>query len=174
MNILEVAYDAFKPFLSGDKKPLNVVEVSNLWMFLNICNGTLRNEEVTYNTAEDKELKKILKDAREIHKSIAEEINELLKDEGISLPQDTPEKPDIVVKNIPDGAKFNDEELANFMSFNLLLGVTYATRGLTESIRTDVGYLFFKVIIRKALLGVTLKDLMEKRSWLRIAPAYKA
>ena len=61
MNLLEVVYDAFKPFLSGDKKPLTVVEVSNLWMFLAICNGTLRNEELAYNTAEDKELKKILK-----------------------------------------------------------------------------------------------------------------
>ena len=174
MNILEVAYDSFKPFINGENKGLNVMEVSNLWLFLAICNNTLRNEELAYNTAEDGELKKILKDAREIHKSIAEEINKILKKEGVPLPDDTPEKPDIIVKDIPEGAKLNDEEIANLVSFNLLLGIDYASRGLTESIRSDIGYTFFKVIAKKALLGVTLKDLMQKRNWLRTPPAYKA
>lgn len=174
MNLLEVAYDSFKPFLKGDKPPLNVLEVSNLWFYLAICNNTLRNEELGYNIAEDKELKKILQDARDIHKSIAEEINEMLKREGVPLPGDTPEKPYVVVKDIPAGAKLNDEEIANLISFNLLLGINYATRVLTESIRPDVAYPLFKVIVKKSLLGVTLKDLMQKRNWLRTPPPYKA
>ncbi|MBB6217779.1 hypothetical protein HNQ80_003902 [Anaerosolibacter carboniphilus] len=174
MNLLEVAYDSFKPFINGEKKPLNVMEVSNLWFYLAICNNTLRNEELAYNTAQNSELKKILKDARDIHKSAAEEINKLLKSEGVPLPEDTPEKPDIVIKNIPEGAKLNDEEIANLMSFNLLLGINYASRNLTESIRPDVGYVFFKVIIKKVLLGITLKDLMQKHNWLRTPPPYKA
>lgn len=174
MNLLEVAYDSFKPFLKGDKKPLNVLEVANLWFYLAICNNTLRNEELAYNTAEDSELKKILTDAREIHKAAAEEINKLLKSEGVPLPDDTPEKPDVLIKDIPDGAKLKDEEIANLMSFNLLLGINYASRGLTESIRPDVGYILFKVIAKKTLLAVTLKDLMQKRNWLRTPPPYKS
>jgi hypothetical protein len=174
MNLFEVAYDSFKPFINGEKKPLNVMEVSNLWFFLAICNNTLRNEELAYNTAQDNDLKKILKDAREIHKSVAEEINKLLKAEGVPLPEDTPEKPYIEIKNIPEGAKLNDEEIANLMSFNLLLGINYASRSLTESIRPDVGYMFFKVIMKKVLLGVPLKDLMQKRNWLRMPPPFKA
>ncbi|RYD06489.1 hypothetical protein N752_03965 [Desulforamulus aquiferis] len=175
MNILEVAYETFKPFIDGEKnRPLNILEVSNLWMFLAICNNTLRNEELAYNIAYDKELKALLKDAREIHKSVAEEINTLLKKEGIPLPQDTPEKPYVPeILNIPEGAKLNDEEIANLISFNLLLGVNYSARGLTESIRPDVGYIFFKVIVKKTLLGAPLKRLMHKRDWLRAAPPYK-
>lgn len=135
MDLLEIAYDTFKQLIDGEKKPLNVLEVSNLWMFLAISNNTLRNEELAINITQDNELKKILQDAREIHKSVAEEINTLLKEEGVPLPHDTPEKPLVTdIKNIPEGAKFNDEEIANLISFNLLLGVNYSARGLTESI----------------------------------------
>lgn len=173
MNLFEVAYDSFKPFIKGEKKSLNVLEVANLWFYLAICNNTLRNEELAYNTAQDSELKKILKDARDIHKSAAEEINKLLKEEGVPLPEDTPEKPYIEIKNIPEGARLNDEEIANLMSFNLLLGINYASRSLTEAIRPDVGYIYFKVIMKKVLLGVPLKDLMQKRNWLRMPPPYR-
>lgn len=174
MNILEVVYDAFKPYLKGEKQPLNILEASNLWMFLAICNNTLRNEEVAINTVYDSELKKVLQDARDIHKTTAEEINTLLKEEGIPLPKDTSEKPYVAnIKEIPEGARFNDEEIANLISFNLLLGVTYAARGLTEAIRSDVGYIYLKVILRKSMLSVVLKDLMHKREWLRIAPVFK-
>ena len=172
MDLFEVAYDAFKPFIDGEKKPLNVMEVANLWFFLAISNNTLRNEELAYNIAQDSELKQKLKEARKIHKSVAEEINKLLKEEGIPLPEDTPEKPLGDYHNIPGGAKLNDEEIANLMSFNLLLGVTYSARGLTESIRADVGLIFLKVILKKTALGLTIKQLMEKRNWLRTPPPY--
>lgn len=175
MDFLQVAYDTFKPFIDDEKPPLNVLEVSNLWMFLAISNNTLRNEELAINTTHDDELKKILLDARVIHKGVAEEINKLLKQEGVSLPKDTPEKPHVTdVRNIPEGAKLNDEEIANLISFNLLLGVNYSARGLTESIRPDVGYIFFKVIAKKTILGVALKALMQKREWLRVPPPYKS
>lgn len=174
MNLFEVAYDIFKPFVDGKKKPLNVLEVSNLWFFLGITNNTMRNEELAYNIAQDNELKQKLKDAENIHKTIAEEISKLLKEEGVPLPQDTPEKPSGVFQDIPEGAKLTDEEIANLISFNLLLGVNYASRGLTESIRADVGLLFFKVIIKKTALGLTLKQLLDKNNWLRVPPYYKA
>lgn len=173
MNLLEVTYDFFKPFIDGEKKPLNVMEVSNLWLFLAISNNTMRNEEYAYNIAQDSELKQILKDAKKIHKSVAEEISRLLKEEGIPLPNDTPEKPSGIFQDIPEGAKLNDEEIANLMSFNLLIGINYSSRGLTESIRTDVGLIFYKVIQKKAALGLPLKQLMGKRGWLRLPPYYK-
>jgi len=174
MNLFEIAVDIFKPYVDGEKKPLNVLEVANLWLFLAISNNTLRNEEIAYNLAQDSELKKKLEIAKvDIHKPIAEEISKLLRDEGIPVPEDTPVKPSGDFHNIPYGAKLNDEEIANMMSFNLLLGVTYATRGLTESIRADVGLIFFKIIMKKTAFGLTVKQLMEKNNWLRSPPHYK-
>lgn len=173
MNIIKTINDMFKPFMDGEKKPLNFLEIGNLWLYLTICYQTLRIEELAYNTAQDKELKKYLLDAKKIHETAAEEISELLKREGVALPESTPEKPVVDTFDIPEGAKFNDEEIANLMSFNLLTGINFATRGMTEAIRADVGLIYFKVIIKKTVLGLSIKQLMEKHGWLRIAPYYR-
>jgi hypothetical protein len=174
MNILEVMHDTFEPFLDGEKKPLNIMEVTNLWFFLAISDTTMRNEEIAYNLAQDQELKQKLWDAKvSVHQPIAKEIQEFLIAEKVSLPKGTPTKPTGDFQFIPEGAKLNDEEIANLMSFNLLLGINYASRGLTEAIRADVGLIFFKVITRKTIFGATLKKLMDKRGWLRFPPDYK-
>jgi hypothetical protein len=174
MNIFDIIHDTFEPFLDGEKRPLNLMEASNLWFFLAISDTTMRNEEIAYNLAQDKELKEVLKDAKfSLHQPIAKEISDFLTAEKVALPSGTPTKPTGNFPQIPEGAKLNDEEIANLMSFNLLIGITFAARGLTESIRADVGLIFFKIIIRKAIFGASLKKLMNQRGWLHEPPAYK-
>lgn len=174
MNIFEVINDTFEPFLDGKKRPLNIMEATNLWFFLAISNTTMRNEEIAYNLAQDQELKEKLRDAKvSVHQPIAKEIQDFLLAERVSLPQETPPKPTGNFQLIPEGAKLNDEEIANIMSFNLLIGITYASRGLTEAIRADVGLIFFKIIAKKAIFGSSLKKLMDKRGWLQVPPDYK-
>ncbi|MEH6992483.1 DUF3231 family protein [Neobacillus drentensis] len=175
MKVFEVIQDIFQPFMDGEKRPLNVMEVSNLWFFLLGTETTMRNEEIGINLAQDPELKQILKDIREtVHIPIRDELKEFLMKEGVPFPQSTPEKPVGDFMSIPDGAKLNDEEMANLMSYNLAMGVTSAAKGLTESIRADVGLIFSKIILKKTTAGLTLKQYLDKREWLRIAPYYKA
>lgn len=174
MNILDVIHDTFEPFLDGEKPPVNILEVSNLWFFMAFSDTTVRNEEIAYNLAQDEEPKELLKEAKvSIHGPIVKEMQEFLIAEKVALPKGTPPKPAGDFPGIPEAAKLNDEEIANLISFNLLIGIVYAARGLTESIRADVGLIFFKVIVKKAIFGATLKKLMAKRGWLRSAPAYK-
>ncbi|PFN98527.1 hypothetical protein COJ85_20795 [Bacillus sp. AFS076308] len=174
MKLFDMIHDAFEPFMDGEKRPLNVMEVSNLWFFLLGTETTMRNEEIGYNIALDPELKQILKDIREtVHVPIRDELIEFLKKEGIPLTKTTSEKPLGDFQNIPEGAKLNDEELVNLMSYNLAMGVNYAARGLTESIRADVGLLFSKIIMRKTMAGLTVKQYLERHEWLRIPPYYK-
>jgi hypothetical protein len=175
MKLFEVIHDVFEPFMDGEKKPLNVMEVSNLWFFLLGTETTMRNEEIGYNLAQDAELKQLIKDMREnLHMPIRDEISEFLLKEGVPLPQTTPEKPIGEYQNIPEGAKLIDEELANLMSYNLAMGVNYAAKGLTESIRADVGLLFSKIIMKKTISGLTVKQYLVRHEWLRIPPYYKA
>lgn len=174
MNLFEVLNDAFKPFLDGEKKPLTVLEVSNLWFYLAATENTMRNEEIAYNVTQDKELKKKLKDAKEhVHQPIAKSIRELLIKEEVPLPQTTAEKPVGDYVNIPEGAKLTDEEIANLMSYNLLLGINYASKGITEAVRADVGLLFSKFLMKKITFSLTIKDLLKKRGWMRVPPYYK-
>lgn len=175
MNIFDVIHDNFEPFLVSEKRPLNILEAANLWFFLALSDTTMRNEEIAYNLAQDKELKDQLKEAKvSVHQPIFREIQQFLITENVTLPKGTPPKPMADFPSIPEAARLNDEEIANLMSFNLLLGITYATRGLTESIRADVGLIFFKIIVRKTLFGASVKKLMDKRGWLREPPMYKA
>lgn len=174
MDIYEAIQDSFKPFLDGKKRPLNIMEATNLWFFLAISENTMRNEEIARNLAQDPELKDKLAYAKTgVHQPIAKEIQDFLLAEGVPLPNGTPAKPVGDFPLIPEGAKLNDEEIANLMSFNLLIGITYASRGLTESIRADVGLIFFKIIVKKTLFGASVKNLMDKRGWLRSPPVYK-
>jgi len=175
MNVFKLIYDTFEPFMDGKKRPLNVLEVSNLWFFLLGTETTMRNEEIGFNLAQDPELKQIIKNVKdEVHIPIREEIKKLLSAEGIPMPPTTPEKPLGDYRDIPVGAKLTDEEMANLLSFNLALGVGYAARGLSESIRADVGLQFSKILMRKTLHGLIVKRYLEKHEWLRVPPAYKA
>jgi hypothetical protein len=175
MKLFELIQDVFQPFMDGEIRPLNVMEVSNLWFFLLGTETTMRSEEIGYNLAQDPELKQILKDIREtVHIPIRDELKEFLMKEGVPFPQSTPEKPVGDFKSIPEGAKLNDEETANLMSYNLSMGVNYASKGLTESIRADVGLIFSKIILKKTTAGLTVKQYLDKHEWLRIPPIYKA
>lgn len=174
MKLFDLIQGVFEPFMDGEKRPLNVMEVSNLWFFLLGTETTMRNEEIGYNLAQDPELKQILKDVREtVHIPIRDELKEFLMKEGVPFPQSTPEKPVGDFKSIPEGAKLNDEEMANLMSYNLAMGVNYAAKGLTESIRADVGLIFSKIILKKTSAGLTVKQYLDRHEWLRIPPYYK-
>lgn len=174
MKVFELIQDIFQPFMDGKKRPLNVMEVSNLWFFLLGTETTMRNEEIGINLAQDPELKQILKDIREtVHVPIRDELKEFLMKEGVPFPKTTPVKPAGDFKDIPEGAKLNDEEMANLMSYNLAMGVNYASKGLTESIRADVGLIFSKIILRKTTAGLIMKQYLDRHEWLQIAPYYK-
>ncbi|MEH7378589.1 DUF3231 family protein [Neobacillus drentensis] len=173
MNPLEVLKDVFIPFMDGEKKPLHVGEVMNLWFYLTGVQQSLRGDQISYNIVQDKELKDKLNDViNNVHKPMITELEEFLKKEGIPQPNSTPEKSVGDYRNIPDGAKMTDEEIANFLAYNLVVGINAAVRGLTESVRTDVGYMFAKYQMMKVTFSLTLKTLMEEKGWIKIPPYY--
>ncbi|NRF92556.1 DUF3231 family protein [Paenibacillus frigoriresistens] len=175
MNIMEVLSDAVKPFLDGEKSPLNVGEVMNLWFYLNATEQTMRGEQVSYNIVEDLELKEKLKEViNDVHGPIFAELTEFLKAEGVPLPEASPDKPIGDFRNIPEGSKLSDEEIASLHTFNIVLGINYASRGMTESVRPDVAAMFAKFQIKKFTYSITLKDLLMRKGWLKIPPYFKS
>lgn len=175
MNLLEILKDAMKPFIDGEKPPLNAGEVMNLWFYLAASEQTLRGEQISFNIVQDPELKENIKNIiNNIHGPIIKELTEFLRTEGISLPQTTPEKPMGDFRDIPEGAKLNDEEVANLVQFNLVLGINYACRGLTEAVRPDVATMFAKFQIMKVTASIPIKDLAMKRGWFKQPPYFQS
>ena len=175
MNLFEVFKDAIKPFLDGEKPPLHVGEVMNLWFYLTGTQQTLRADQVAYNIVTDSELKKRLEDViNNVHRPMIQELEEFFRKEGVPLPPATPEKSIGDYRNLPEDARNSDEEIANLLSYNLVVGIVAATRGLTEAVRPDVAMMFAKYQMMKVTFAVTLKELMQSRGWLKVPPYYPA
>ncbi|MCZ8522216.1 MULTISPECIES: DUF3231 family protein [Paenibacillus] len=173
MNIFEIFKDAVKPFLDGEKPPLNVGEVMNLWFYLTATEQTLRGEQVSYNIVEDQELKEKVKDViTDVHRPILAEIMEFLQAEGVPVPVIPPDKPVGDFRHIPEGSKMSDEEVANLLSFNVVLGINYACRGMTEAVRPDVAAMFVKFQMKKMTYAITLRELLLRKGWMKAPPYY--
>lgn len=173
MNLFEILKDAISPYLDDEKPPVHIGEAMNLWFYMSATEQTMRGEQVAYNTVQDQDLRDKLEEViDQVHKPIREELLEFMKKEGVPLPNATPEKTIGDFRDIPVGAKLSDEETASLLSFNIVLGITYACRGLTESVRPDVGALFAKFLVRKVAFSISLKQMMMKKGWLLVPPAY--
>jgi hypothetical protein len=172
MNYFGILYDAFKPFLDGEKKPLNTLEVSNIWMYTVMGNSTLRLEELWINTAQDEELRKTLKQIYAVHKEIVSDLKEFLLKEGVPLPKLYTPKPLGDFRSISEAARYTDREIANLMSYNLVVALTHGVRVLSESIRADIGVMFSKFLIQHLSVALPLKELMVKRDWLQEPPPF--
>jgi hypothetical protein len=173
LNLFEVMKDAFGPFMDGEKNPLHVGEVMNLWFYLHGTEQTLRYDQHALNLAMDPDLREKLQDIIEnIHRPMINELTEFFKKEAIPLPDLGAEKLIGDFKALPEGARMNDEEIANLVAYNLVVGITAASRGITESVRSDVGYLFAKYQMMKITYSLTFKALMQEKGWLRVPPYY--
>ncbi|MDQ1913891.1 DUF3231 family protein [Paenibacillus sp. GD4] len=174
MNILELIADSVKPFLDGEKPPLHVGEVMNLWFYLSATEETMHGEQVSYNTVQDPELKEKLKEVIEsVHKPIQEELIQFLQAEGIPLPKDSHTKPLGDFRSIPEGSKLSDEEMANLLSFNIVLGINYACRGMTEAVRPDIAAMFARYQMKKMAFAIPFRQLLAQKGWLKVPPYYK-
>ncbi|PLR83843.1 DUF3231 family protein [Bacillus sp. V33-4] len=173
MNFFQLTKDAFEQFTDKEMKPLHVGEVMNLWFYLIGTKQTLRGDEISRNICQDEDLKKKLDEAiNDVHRPMVKELEEFFLKEGVPLPDTTPEKNVGDYRSIPDGAKMNDEEIANFLAYNLVVGITSAVRGMTEAVRVDVAYMFLKYQMMKVAYSVSFKKMMEDKGWLKTPPFY--
>jgi hypothetical protein len=88
------------------------------------------------------------------------------------LPKISSPKPIGDYHSIPEGAKFTGQEVANLLSFNLLIAMTYGMRVMSESVRADVGFMLSKFILKHISVSIPLKQLMIERNWILEAPPY--
>ncbi|MGG1552334.1 DUF3231 family protein [Paenibacillus ferrarius] len=175
MNLIEVLKSAFEPFLDGDKPPLHIGEAYHLWYYKIGIENTLKNAQIGFNVCQDPELKEKINDLIEnVLEPIKTELEDFLKNEGVPLPNISPEKPLIMdVSNLSEGIKLTDEETANQLSWAVLMGIQIATRGLTESVRADVGAHFGKYQMLLMIWGLNMKQLLTKKGWLHTPPSFK-
>ena len=162
--------------LSGNPKeePLHYGEVFSTWSYLLGIKGLKGSYQTLLNHIGDEDLKRFVRDA--IDHVLNPEINEienLLKVNGVGLPPSPPDKPIASFEAIPTGARFSDPEIAASIANDIRAGLISCSTIMAESIREDVGAMFAQFHMKKAQGGLNLLRMRKEKAWLIPPPLHK-
>ncbi|WP_462413524.1 DUF3231 family protein [Neobacillus sp. Marseille-QA0830] len=160
--------------LSGNPKnePLHYGEVFGAWSFLMAAKGLIAGYQTHLNHAGDDDLQKILIEAIENCQNEVEQIENLLKENGVGLPPTPPERPKACLEDIPPGARFMDPEISAMLSTNMAAGLVACSKMIGEAIREDIATMFGQFHVKKAALGAKVLRLNKEKGWLVPPPLH--
>lgn len=160
--------------LSGNPKeePLHYGEVMNVWSSVLVGNSMVAAYQTLLNHAGDADLKKLLMEAIDLGKEHNQQMENLLKENGVGLPPAPPERPDANWEDIPVGARFQDPEIAAKLSADVASGLIACSTAMGISIREDVAMMFGHFHTQKAGLAAKVLKLNKEKGWLIPPPLH--
>lgn len=160
--------------LSGNPKdePMHYGEVFATWTYLFAEQGMIATYQTLVNHTGDDDLKILLQEAIQDAKSESQQIEDLLKSNGIALPPAPPERPVSNLEDIPAGARFADPEIAGMLSMNSAKGLVACSTIMGQSTREDIGLMFGQFHVNKALFGAKALKLNKEKGWLVPPPLH--
>lgn len=172
-NVLETITSLIKDFVDEEPKPhLHVGEVMALWTAYTAFHEAHMLYQMGLNSTNDQDLQHALKAAYNSSMQDTKKIEEFLKNEGVPMPSVSSPKPVSNPDSIPEGVRFTEKELANLVSVKIVTSITFCAQAASQSVRSDVGLLFFEIQIHLMEYMTKLKNLMKSRGWLNIPPSY--
>jgi hypothetical protein len=160
--------------LSGNPKeePLHYGEVFDIWSSLLVGNSMISGYQVLMNHAGDEDLKKLLHEALELCQHEKKQIEELLKENGIGLPPQAPDVPEVCIEDIPVGARIQDPAIAAGLSADIAAGLVAYSAIIGKCIREDVAMMYGQFHMQKAALGAKALRLSKEKGWLIPPPLH--
>lgn len=160
--------------LSGNPKeqPMHYGEVFGVWSYLTAAKGMIAGYQTFINHAGDADLKKFLEDQVQEAKRESEEIESLLKVNGVGLPPAPPERPLADLESIPTGAKFNDPEIAAAVGRDLSTGLVACSTIIGQCTREDIALMFGQYHTTKAQFAARLLRMTKEKGWLIPPPLH--
>ncbi|KKI93519.1 membrane protein [Bacillus sp. SA1-12] len=160
--------------LSGNpqNEPLHYGEVFSTWSFLLTAKGAVAGYQTQLNHAGDGDLKKLLEESIQNCQQEIQQIEALLKENGVGLPPTPPERPKARLEDIPVGAKMMDQEIAAALSANIAAGLVSCSMIIGQSIREDIAMMFGQIHTQKAALGGKALRLNKEKGWLIPPPLH--
>ncbi|KIL48224.1 DUF3231 family protein [Jeotgalibacillus soli] len=164
--------------LSGNQKdePMHYGEVYGAWSYLLASKGMVAGYETFINHTGDVDLQKLIEEGLRLAQQEIEQIEALLKENGVGLPPTPPSRPNAQVENIPVGARFQDPEIAAAISKDAAAGLIACSTMMGQSIREDIALMYGQMHMQKAALGAKILRLNKEKGWLIPPPLhhYKA
>jgi hypothetical protein len=157
------------------KNPPHVGEAFHLWTTFFTASESKAIVLILVNHTNDIELKESIEHfVADVLTPMIQRCQDVMKNEGIALPTVTPDAAKADERLIPGGAKITDDLLAQMVVIKLQGLMEYVYRGLSQSVREDIGSMFYSFLGHILAHGYSLRKLMEKRGWLRVPPFYYA
>ncbi|MGM0877318.1 MAG: DUF3231 family protein [Bacillota bacterium] len=147
-------------------EPMHYGEVFGVWSYLTSTKGFVAGYQTFINHTGDTDLKKFLEDCIQSMKQEIEQVENLLKVNGVGLPPSPPERPKASLESIPVGARFSDPEIAASVSKDIAAGLVTCSQIIGQSIREDIGMMFGQFHTTKAQYGVRLLRINKEKGWL--------
>ncbi|WP_017185802.1 DUF3231 family protein [Alkalibacillus haloalkaliphilus] len=169
---VEASLKVLKSLNDNSKDPVHIGEAMVCWTYLAFVESIIAYEEVGLNMTLDEDVKKFINDAYDVANSHVNELTKFMRNEGIPLASSPAHKPISDPKSVPVGARMTDDELMNTLTINFVYAGDMCAASASQCLRTDLGLMFLKFQIDKFALGFSAKELMRKRGWLKVPPAY--
>jgi hypothetical protein len=151
--------------------PLHYGEVMALWTFLAAVEEARAICLTMLNHTEDPDLKRLIeRSIKDIKEPTGQQVRELLANEGVPMPQSPQNKAKADPTDVPPGARLLDEEISQIVLGKLEALLMIVSGGLVQSLREDIGALFFKFQVQFLGEGYALRSLMKQRGWLKVPP----
>ena len=125
------------------------------------------------NHAGDEDLRKLIEEKIEQGKQEIEQVEALLKENGIGLPPTPPDRPKVDIEEIPVGARFQDQEIASSISRDIAAGLIACSTLIAQSIRVDIAGMFEQFHSEHAAMGARCLHLNKKKGWLIPPPLHQ-
>jgi len=154
--------------LSGNPKnePMHYGEIFIVWGSSTAAKGAVSCYQVYLNHAGDDDLKELISDYIDQAKNEIKELDQLLKDNGITPAPIMADKPRVKLEDIPEGARFMDQEIAAAISVDTSGGLVACSAAMASCIREDIAALYAKHHIEKVALAGRILRLLKDKGWL--------
>lgn len=154
--------------LSGNQQnePMHYGEVFGSWTYVNSAKGRIAAYQTFINHTGDTDLKSYLEDYVRSKKQEVEQVENLLKANGVGLPPSPPERPVASLESIPVGARFNDPEIAAGISQDIAAGLVACSQIIGQCVREDIAAMFTQFHGNKVQFGARLLRINKEKGWL--------
>ncbi|MFJ8246937.1 DUF3231 family protein [Peribacillus asahii] len=160
--------------LSGNPQdePMHYGEVFGTWTHLSTNHGLIAAYQTFLNHTGDEDLKKLIEEAIQGMKAENQQLEELLKANGIGLPPAPPERPIAKLEDIPVGARFADPEISASISMHVAAGLVACSQVIGQCIREDIAMMYGQFHMAKAQFGAKMLKLNKNKGWLIPPPLH--
>lgn len=174
MNLQKLTRSVVMGILSGNPQdePMHYGEVFAVWSNVLGNNGMSSAYQSFYHHAGDEDLKKLIKEGVEILQNEKQQLQELLKANGIAPPPALADRPDANLEEIPVGARFMDPEIGATLLRDAAAGLVACSQAMGQSIREDVAMMYGQFHTTKAQFAAKVLKLNKEKGWLIPPPLH--